>query len=178
METTLSSLHAAIEVLGGAGTKKMMLLKAASMVRSALLDSPRFDMLSDDKARALKTFFEDPLSLLQEPVDYYDQKAQAKASYSPQSATIMGILKDMYDTFGADLEKSNQEESDAQKAFEDLMAEKQQQIADWTAQVTDKEGQKAEKSTMLSENEELLAATQAQLKIDEDFFATARDQCK
>ena len=45
-------------------------------------------------------------------------------------------------------------------------------------QVTDKEGQKAEKSTMLSENEELLAATQAQLKIDEDFFATARDQCK
>merc|ERR1719183_13887 len=135
-------------------------------------------MLTPDKARALKTFFEDPLSLLQEPVDYYDQKAQAKASYSPQSATIMGILKDMYDTFGADLEKSNQEESDAQKAFEDLMAEKQQQIADWTAQVTDKEGQKAEKSTMLSENEELLAATQAQLKIDEDFFATARDQCK
>merc|ERR1719271_2136027 len=31
---------------------------------------------------------------------------------------------------------------------------------------------------MLSENEELLAATQAQLKIDEDFFATARDQRK
>merc|ERR1719460_3287531 len=58
------------------------------------------------------------------------------------------------------------------------MAEKQQQIADWTAQVTDKEGQKAEKSTMLSENEELLAATQAQLKVDEDFFATARDSCK
>merc|ERR550537_1481658 len=81
--------------------------------------------------------------MIQEPVDYYDQKAQAKASYSPQSATIMGILKDMYDTFGADLEKSNQEESDAQKNFEDL-----------------------------------LAATQEQLKIDEDFFETARDQCK
>merc|ERR1719324_1150282 len=179
METTLTSLHQAIEVLSGAGTKGGVgFLKVVSRVRSALLDSPRLDMLSDDKARLMKTFFEDPLSLLQEPVDYYDQKAQAKASYSPQSATIMGILKDMYDTFGADLEKSNQEESDAQKAFEDLMAEKQQQIADWTAQVTDKEGQKAEKSTMLSENEELLAATQAQLKIDEDFFATARDQCK
>merc|ERR1719324_1266794 len=179
METTLTSLHQAIEVLSGAGTKGGVgFLKVVSKVRSALLNSPKLNALSADKLRLMKTFFEDPLSLLQEPVDYYDQKAQAKASYSPQSATIMGILKDMYDTFGADLEKSNQEESDAQKAFEDLMAEKQQQIADWTAQVTDKEGQKAEKATMLSESEELLAATQTQLKIDEDFFETARDQCK
>merc|ERR1719353_734676 len=178
METTLSSLHAAIEVLGGAGTKKMMLLKAASMVRTAILDSPKLDALSADKLRLMKTFFEDPVAMIQEPVDYYDQKAQAKASYSPQSATIMGILKDMYDTFGADLEKSNQEESDKQKAFEDLIAEKEKQVADWTAEVTDKEGQKAEKSTMLSENEELLSATQTQLKIDEDFFETARDSCK
>merc|ERR1719463_552612 len=116
--------------------------------------------------------------MIQEPVDYYDQKAQAKASYSPQSATIMGILKDMYDTFSADLEKSNQEESDKQKAFEDLIAEKEKQVADWSAEVTDKEGQKAEKSTMLSEAEELLAATQTQLKIDEEFFETARDSCK
>jgi hypothetical protein len=178
METTLTSLHAAIEVLGGAGTKKMMLLKAASMVRSAILGSPKLDALSADKLRLMKSFFEDPVSLLQEPVDYYDQKAQAKASYSPQSATIMGILKDMYDTFSADLEKSNSEESAKQKAFEDLIAEKEKQVADWTAEVTDKEGQKAEKSTMLSENEELLSATQTQLKIDEEFFETARDSCK
>merc|ERR1719353_2813247 len=126
----------------------------------------------------MKSFFEDPVSLLQEPVDYYDQKAQAKASYSPQSATIMGILKDMYDTFGADLEKSNSEESSKQKAFEDLIAEKEKQVADWSAEVTDKEGQKGEKATMLSETEELLSATTTQLKIDEDFFETARDSCK
>jgi len=178
METTLTSLHAAIEVLGGAGTKKMMLLKAASMVRSAILGSPKLDNLTPDKMRVMKSFFEDPVSMLQEPVDYYDQKAQAKASYSPQSATIMGILKDMYDTFAADLEKSNADESGKQKAFEDLIAAKTKQVNDWTAEVTDKEGQKAEKSTMLSEAEELLSATQAQLKVDEDFFETARDSCK
>merc|ERR1719375_1026698 len=178
METTLTSLHAAIEVLSGAGTKKMMLLKAASMVRSAILGSPKLDSLTPEKQRLMKTFFEDPVALIQEPVYYYDQKAQAKASYSPQSATIMGILKDMYDTFAADLEKQNSEESASQKGFEDLIAEKEKQVADWTAEMTDKEGQKAEKSTMLSEAEELLAATQAQLKVDEDFFATARDSCK
>merc|ERR1719181_2043915 len=179
METTLTSLHQAIEVLNHAGTKGgVAFLRTVSKVRSALLDSPRLDMLSEEKSRLLKTFFEDPLSLLQDPVDYYDQKAQAKASYSPQSATIMGILKDMYDTFSADLEKSNSEESSKQKAFEDLIAEKEKQVADWSAEMTSKEGQKAEKSTMLSEAEELLAATQAQLKVDEDFFATARDSCK
>merc|ERR1719287_59348 len=148
------------------------------MVRSAILGSPKLDSLTPEQQRLMKSFFEDPIALVQAPVDYYDQKAQAKASYSPQSATIMGILKDMYDTFGADLEKSNQEESDKQKAFEDLIAEKEKQVADWSAEVTDKEGQKAEKSTMLSEAEELLAATQEQLKTDEDFFETARDSCK
>merc|ERR550537_2053962 len=100
------------------------------MVRSAILGSPKLDNLTPDKMRVMKSFFEDPVSMLQEPVDYYDQKAQAKASYSPQSATIMGILKDMYDTFSADLEKSNAEESAAQKGFEDLIAEKTKQIAD------------------------------------------------
>merc|ERR1719487_703702 len=156
----------------------MALMKAASMVRTAIMDSPRLEALTPEKIQLMKSFFEDPVALVQEPVDYYDQKAQAKASYSPQSATIMGILKDMYDTFGADLEKSNQEESDAQKAFEDLMAEKTKQVADWTAEVTDKEGQKAEKETMLSGSSELLSATQAQLKIDEEFFDTARTSCK
>merc|ERR1719155_433519 len=162
----------------------MGLLRVASDVRTAVLGSRQIAGLSKEQSKVLKHFLEDPnqfapkAALVQDPVDYYDQKAQAKASYSPQSATIMGILKDMYDTFSADLEKSNQEESAAQKSFEDLIAEKQKQIADWTAQVTDKEGQKAEKSTQLSENEELLEATQAQLKIDEDFFATARGSCK
>ena len=37
---------------------------------------------------------------------------------------MTGILKDMYDTFAADLEKSNQDESNAQMGFEEVMAEK------------------------------------------------------
>ena len=40
-----------------------------------------------------------------------------------------------YDTFSADLEKSNSEESSKQKAFEDLIAEKEKQVADWSAEV-------------------------------------------
>jgi hypothetical protein len=183
-ETALSSLHAAIEVLGGAGTGgDMGLLRVASNVRSAVLGSRQIAGLTKEQSKVLKHFLEDPsafagkTALVQDPVDYYDQKAQAKASYSPQSATIIGILKDMYDTFSADLEKSNQEESNMQLAFESEMEEKTKQNKQFTEMVTEKEGQKAEKGQMLSENEEKLEATTEQLKVDEEFFATTKNAC-
>merc|ERR1719197_1977828 len=87
METALGSLHQAIEVLSGAGTGgDMGLLSVAAKVRSAMLNSPRLSTLSASSTSLLKAFLEDP-------ADYHDQKAQAKASYSPQSATVTGILK-------------------------------------------------------------------------------------
>merc|ERR1719158_1270810 len=95
--------------------------------------------LSEQNAKTLKTFLENPTSFLQsEPADYYDQKAQAKASYSPQSATVTGILKDMYDTFAADLEKTNQDESNAQKGFEDVIEEKTKKVKKLTEMVNSK----------------------------------------
>merc|ERR550537_1698527 len=99
-------------------------MKVASKVRSAILDAPQLSTISDENMKVLKRFLEEPVAFLQETPEeeYYDKKAQAKASYSPQSATVTGILKDMYDTFAADLEKSNGEESKLQKAFEDHIA--------------------------------------------------------
>jgi predicted nucleic acid-binding Zn-ribbon protein len=171
-ETALSSLHAAIEVLSGAGTGgDLGLLKVASNVRTALLGSTKLAELPKEKSAVLKNF-------LEQPADYYDKKAQAKASYSPQSATIIGILKDMYDTFAADMEKSNQEESNMQMAFEAEMEEKVKQNKQFTEMVTEKEGQKAEKTQMLAENEEKLEATTEQMKLDEEFFATTTESCK
>merc|ERR1719171_2116202 len=117
-------------------------------------------------------------AFLENPDEYYEKKAQAKASYSPQSATVTGILKDMYDTFAADLEKANQEESNAQEGFEAVIAKKTAKVKTLQGMVTDKSAQKAEKSTQLAEAEELLEATQAQLKEDEEFFETARKSCK
>jgi hypothetical protein len=180
MDTTLSSLHSAIEILGGAGTGgDMGLLESAAKVRSAILQSPHMTALSYDSTKLLKTFLENPTSFVQqEPADYYDKKAQAKASYSPQSATVTGILKDMYTTFAADSEKANQEESDLQKAFEDEMKVKAESNTLLKKMIVAKEGQKAEKSQLLDENEMLLEAAQQQLKLDEGIFIDTRDQCK
>jgi hypothetical protein len=180
METTLSSLHKAIEVLSGAGTGgDMGLLKVAAQVRSVILDAPQLSHVSDKTSRLLKTFFEDPVAFVQQdPVDYYDKAAQAKASYSPQSATVTGVLKDMYDTFSSDLEKSNQEEANLQKAFEDEIAVKEASNKLNKEGIVMKESEKADTEKLLDEEEQKLASTQTQLKLDEDIFSETRTACK
>merc|ERR1719321_2361692 len=154
-------------------------MKVASNVRSAILDAPQVNELSEEKSKVLKRFLEEPVAFLQqEPEDYYDQKAQAKASYSPASATIMGILKDMYDTFASDLEKSNTDESALQKAFEDHIAAKEKANADMKREILQKEEQSAQKSSELSEAEATLSATTEQRGSDEQIFESTRDACK
>ena len=65
----------------------MGLLKVAAKVRGAILDSPKLDSMPEKQSKLLKNFLEDPVVFLEDPEqDYYDQKAQAKAAYSPQSA--------------------------------------------------------------------------------------------
>merc|ERR550537_2033453 len=84
-------------------------MKVASQVRSVILDAPQLAPTSESNMKVLKRFLERPVAFMQETPEegYYDQKAQAKASYSPQSATVTGIPKASYSPFAADLEKAN-----------------------------------------------------------------------
>jgi hypothetical protein len=183
METTLSALHHAIEVLSGAGTggdKGLFLMKVASKVRSAILGAPQLSTLSESNMKVMKRFLEEPVAFLQDTPEeeYYDKKAQAKASYSPQSATVTGILKDMYDTFAADLEKANGEESKFQKAFEDHIAVLDKSTSDLNREIVSKNTESAAFAQELSEAEATLAATIDQKSTDETIFSSTRDQCK
>merc|ERR1719213_894174 len=112
-------------------------------------------------------------AFLENPDEYYDQKAQAKASHSPQSATVTGILKDMYDTFAADLEKANGEESKFQKAFEDHIAVLEKSTSDLKREIVSKQEESAAKAQSLSEAEATLAATMEQKDTDETIFVNA-----
>merc|ERR550537_2108822 len=155
-------------------------MKVASKVRSAILNAPQLNAVSESNMKVLKRFLEQPVAFLQETPEegYYDQKAQAKASYSPQSATVTGILKDMYDTFAADLEKANGEESKFQKAFEDHIAVLEKSTSDLKREIVSKQEESAAKAQELSEAEATLAATMEQKDTDETIFSSTRDQCK
>merc|ERR1719355_334519 len=88
------------------------------------------------------------LSMLQsftrDPAEFYDQKAEKKASYNPASATIQGILKDMYDTFSMNLEKSTEAEATQQKNYEGVSSVSAKEMSVLAATKTKREGEKAD----------------------------------
>merc|ERR1719217_1708282 len=77
--------------------------RAVSGVRTAIDAMPSGVDLSPDQASQVTAFLE------------------AKAGGSPQSATIQGILKDMYDNFAEELEKRYTTEGDANSKYEALV---------------------------------------------------------
>jgi hypothetical protein len=84
----------------------------------------------------------------------------------------------MYDTFAADLEKANGEESKFQKAFEDHIAVLEKSTSDLKREIVAKNEESAAKSQALSEAEATLGATMDQKQTDETIFSSTRDQCK
>merc|ERR1719230_2147191 len=92
------------------------------------------------------------------------------ARYAPQSDTIQGILKDMYDTFTSNLEKQVKAEGEASTHYEEFMHLKQEELATLKETLLKKEKAKAEAETMLAEATVAFADTEKQLAAEVEFF--------
>merc|ERR1719379_3196489 len=92
---------------------------------------------------------EDQISMLSEFA-----KNGARVEYAPQSASIQGMLKDMYDTFSSNLEKDTQTEATKNRVFEDFIATKMEESNEMKATKLKKEGEKAEAETNLAETQQ------------------------
>merc|ERR1719456_755165 len=179
MEQAIGSLEKAVVVLSGAGTKgeliqqkkEMSLLAVATGVRSAVQTLPDGAKLAPAQLALLSKF-------MQSPQDYYEDKAAAKSSYSPASTTIMGILKDMYDTFTANLETETQNEATNQKNFEAVMAVKANELASLQDVLQKTEASKAETDKTLADTAQELEDTTVQMKEDTVFFDETKAACK
>merc|ERR1719487_1259820 len=176
MEQAIGALEKAVVVLSGAGTKGELLqqkhvLAVASGVKSAVQALPDGSKLAPAQLSLLSTFLKDPQ-------DYYEDKAAAKSSYSPASTTIMGILKDMYDTFTANLETETQTEATNQKNFEAVMAVKAEELASLQDVLEKTEAAKAESDKTLADTTQELEDTTVQMKEDTVFFDETKAACK
>lgn len=115
------------------------------------------------------------LSMLRE---YVSELSHHKAGYAPQSATIQGILGDMYDTFANDLESSTAEEGSKNRGFEDFIATKQEEEIEMSKTMAKKKQEKAEAEVMLSEATQTYDDTEQQMKADEEFFDKTKKTCQ
>merc|ERR1719453_2142109 len=98
--------------------------------------------------------------------------------YAPASTQIQGILKGMYDAFAESLEKANAEEADAQKAYEELMATKKEELATLEAALAKEMGDDVAKEKRIADARAERDDTEAQLKADEKFFEETKAGCK
>jgi len=181
METTLNALQRGIEVMSGAGTKtallqsapadEMTLLTVAAGVHQAIKMLPNDHVISSKQLALVSNFAKDP-------AEFYDQKAEKAASYNPASATIMGILKDMYDTFSMNLEKATEVEAVAQKNYESLIGVKENEMATLVDARKKKEGEKADAEKELADTSQTLDDTTKQMKADTIFFDETKAACQ
>merc|ERR1712086_1133299 len=127
-------------------------------------------VLTHTERRAVAAF-------VQAPQDYFDAEPTFKQSYAPQSGEIFGILKQMKETFETNLSSSQKEEMANQKAYEDLKAAKEEEIAAGQAQIDTKTQELADTDEKNAQAKEDVEDTKKSLSADEQFLMMLREKC-
>jgi len=187
-EQCTGALEAAVKVLTGAGTGKgflqtmqeAQLLSVVGGVRDVLSKPLVADAIRESDVDVIRRFVEQPQAFLDTRGVSQMQVSNAGpfGDYAPKSTQIQGILKGMYDAFTMDLEKNNAEEAESQKAFEELMATKAQELETLELTLETHTTDEAEKNKQLAESTTTRDDTQEQVKADEQFFEDAKQGCK
>merc|ERR1719356_1714263 len=103
--------------------------------------------------------------------------SSSNGKYAPQSLTIQGILKDMYDTFGTDLEAATSKEATANRDYELYIKEKQEELAALEAAKKLREEKKAEAEEKLADATALYDETDKTMAADIEFFDATKEGC-
>jgi hypothetical protein len=117
-------------------------------------------------------------AFVQAPGDYFDAEPTFKQSYAPQSGAIFGILKQMKETFETNLSNSQKEEMEAQKAYEDLKAAKENEIKAGTELKDKKTQELADTDSKLAQDKQDLDDTRNSLSADQKFLMNLKETCQ
>merc|ERR1719389_863391 len=102
----------------------------------------------------------------------------AKAGYAPQSATIQGMLGDMYLTFSSNLESATLDEANQNADYEQMYATLEKENNKMKATRQRKETEKAEAEAMLADTTKAYDDTEKQMKADTEFFDQTKAACE
>jgi hypothetical protein len=110
-----------------------------------------------------------------------DGRRQPQASfraYQPQSSEIFGILKQMKETFEANLSDSQKEEIANAKAFQEQKAAKEDEIKAISNSLNEKKTQLAKAVETNAQATEDIEDTRNSLSIDDKFLIDLKQRCK
>jgi len=124
-------------------------------------------VLKHSERKALAAFVQNPESAL----------IQHKAGYAPQSGEIFGILKQMKESFETNLADTQKEEMQNQKAYDELKAAKEEEIAAGQEQIDAKTQELATTDEKNAQSKEDLEDTKNQLSADEEFLMMLKEKC-
>merc|ERR1719321_106904 len=117
-------------------------------------------------------------AFVQSPEDYFDAEPTFKQSYAPASGQIFGILKQMKETFEANLSNSQKEELASQKAYEELKKAKEEEIAATQDAIDTKTQELATTDEKLAMSKQDMEDTKAGLSEDEAFLLMLKEKCQ
>jgi len=149
-------------MLGVAATLQFQMSKHASLLEGVLTPKER---------RVVASF-------VQSPEDYFDATPTFKQSYAPQSGEIFGILRQMKETFESNLSASQKEEMANQKAYSELKAAKEEEIAAGQAQIDTKTQELATTDEKNAQAKVDVEDTKASLSADEQFLMMLKEKCQ
>merc|ERR1719359_902128 len=98
-------------------------------------------------------------------------------SYAPASGEILGILKQMKETFETNLAASQKDELKAQAEYEELKAAKEAEIAAGQDQVETKTQELATGDEKLAQDKKDTEDTTAGMNADSEFLANLKEKC-
>eukprot|EP00420_Gonyaulax_spinifera_P031190 CAMPEP_0197869570 /NCGR_PEP_ID=MMETSP1439-20131203/433_1 /TAXON_ID=66791 /ORGANISM="Gonyaulax spinifera, Strain CCMP409" /LENGTH=337 /DNA_ID=CAMNT_0043488405 /DNA_START=58 /DNA_END=1067 /DNA_ORIENTATION=- len=176
---SISALKAAVTVLskhhGGALVQmpQSHVMSVATTLQHEMQKHAKLlqGVLSPSERRAAAAF-------VQAPENYFDATPTFKQSYAPQSGEIFGILRQMKETFEANLSDSQKEEMANQKAYVDLKAAKEEEIAAGQAQIDTKTQELADTDAKNAQSKEDIADTRSSLSADEQFLMMLKEKCQ
>jgi len=165
MEQAIAALEKAITVLGDA--------TSASFMQTSKWTSSLSEVISKLSKTSLVIKYNDrQFAALQEL-----SGKRLGSSYAPQSATIQGMLSDMYHTFTNNLQTSTAEEAKAHRNYEDLIATYQEELAKLQETLVKKEAAKTEDEIQLADATQTFADSEDQLKAEISLFDTTKESC-
>jgi hypothetical protein len=106
------------------------------------------------------------------------QPATSFRAYQPQSSEIFGILKQMKETFEANLSDSQKEELANAKAYQEQKAAKEDEIKAIAHSLNEKKTQLAKAVETNAQSQEDIEDTRNSLSIDDKFLIDLKERCK